>query len=178
MSLICSSYFRFIDLKKIIAFSSIIHLNTSLISISSLNNITLLIYFIFSLAHSLSSCLLFILIGFIIDKSYSRFIDSFYFINIILNWLLFFSILININFPGSINFITELLSLISIISIVYFINLFILLFSFLESFIWFIIFNRKIPFHSCFSLYFIHFFLSLFIIKLSYFLGLFVIFIK
>lgn len=150
--LINYSFFRFIDLKKIIAFSSIIHLNTILTSLSSSNTIGLLSLFTILLSHSLSSIGLFFIIGLIIDKTYLRYIDSFYLIGIIIILIYFFTLLMNLNFPGSINFITELLILIAIYSIIYFIIPFLLLFSFIESFIYFIDINKKIPFHSCFSL--------------------------
>jgi len=175
LSFISFSFYRFIDLKKIIAFSSIIHLNIILIAISSLNSIGLLSLFFILLSHSLSSIGLFFIIGYIIDRTYSRCIDSFYFVFIIIMVLFLCILLINLNFPGSFNFITELTTLTAIYSICIYIILVLLTLSFLESFILFIILNKKIPFHSYFSLFISLYFFNIIIIGLSYGLGFTVI---
>lgn len=55
--------------------------------------------------------------GLLINKTYSRYIDSIFMLDLILRAILILFILANLNVPGSINFIGEILSLISILSI-------------------------------------------------------------
>lgn len=117
--IITVSLFRYFDLKKIIALSSIIHLNTAFISLFSLSTIGLLGSIIISLSHSITSIALFLFTGLLINKSCSRYIESINFIYIGLRVILFLIILSNLSFPGSINFIAELINLISLYSIHY-----------------------------------------------------------
>jgi len=58
--IVSCSCFRFFDLKKIIAFSSILHLNLTLVSIYSLNSIGVLSGIITSISHGFSSVGLFL----------------------------------------------------------------------------------------------------------------------
>jgi formate hydrogenlyase subunit 3/multisubunit Na+/H+ antiporter MnhD subunit len=58
-----SSCFRYYDLKKIIAFSSIIHPNLSLVSISSMNSSSILSSIFISVSHGLSSISLSLIAG-------------------------------------------------------------------------------------------------------------------
>jgi len=131
--IITCSCFRYFDLKKIIAFSSILHLNLVLISMLSFNSCGLLSGIFISFSHSFSSISLFLFIGLIINKTYSRYIDSIFMLDIIIRALLMLFILSNLNVPGSINFIGELLSFISIFSIDTFYVIFFLFTSFLNS---------------------------------------------
>jgi NADH:ubiquinone oxidoreductase subunit 4 (subunit M) len=131
--IIASSCFRYFDLKKIIAFSSILHLNLVLVSLLSFNSCGLLSGMFISLSHSFSSIALFLLAGLLINKTYSRYIDSIFMLDLILRVLLVLFLLANLNVPGSINFIGELLSLISIISIDTLFIIFFLFTSFLSS---------------------------------------------
>ena len=117
--IITFSLFRYFDLKKIIALSSIIHLNTGLISLFSLSTIGLISTITISLSHSLSSIALFLFTGLIINKSSSRYIESINFISFTLRVLLLFILLSNLSFPGSINFISELSTIIALYSIDY-----------------------------------------------------------
>jgi NADH:ubiquinone oxidoreductase subunit 4 (subunit M) len=71
------------------------------------------------LSHSFSSIALFLLIGLIINKTYSRYIDSIYFLSLSYRIFLFIFILANLSIPGSLNFIGELLAFISVLSIDY-----------------------------------------------------------
>ena len=122
-------------IKKIIAFSSIIHLNIALITIYSLNYSGILCSIIISLSHSLSSISLSLLTGLLINKTYSRYLDSFFFINFILRGILLLFILGNLSFPGSINFIPELIASIAIYSIDYLLMLLFLFISFISTLI-------------------------------------------
>ena len=131
--IITFSCFRYFDLKKIIAFSSILHLNLVLISCLSSNSCGLLSGIFMSFSHSFSSIALFLLAGLLINKTYSRYIDSIFMLDLILRLILVLSILANLNVPGSINFIGEILSSISILSIDIFYLTFFLFISFLSS---------------------------------------------
>ena len=117
--IITCSLFRYFDLKKLIALSSIIHLNTALISLFSLSSTGLFATIIISLSHSFSSIALFLFTGLLINKSSSRYLESISFISIALRVILLFIILANLSFPGSINFISELLTLLALYSIDY-----------------------------------------------------------
>lgn len=174
----CSSY-RYYDLKKMIAFSSILHLNFSFVSILCINGIGVLCGIITSIAHSLSSSSLFFLVGNIINKTYSRYWDSFLFIDWITRLLLLFFILGNLSFAISLNFVGEIFALIGLFSIDYLWLIFYLLSCFLSTFFWFLIMNRKLPYHSCYSsLNYIEFLVLCWLLIINYFCGvLFVLFI-
>ena len=103
--LVSCSCFRYFDLKKIIAFSSILHLNLSLISLFSLNSLAILAGIIICISHSFSSLSLFLIISIIYYKSYSRYLDTLFFIDYIGRNILILYLLANISFPGSLNFI-------------------------------------------------------------------------
>ena len=138
--IVIHSCFRYFDQKKLIALSSIIHLNLALISLLTLSSFSFIISLLVSLSHSLSSISLFLFSGLLINKSYSRYVDSLFFIPSLLRGILLLIILGNISFPGSINFITELLLLINAISIDYLLFIFIhyLVFGFLFLFIYYV----------------------------------------
>jgi len=131
--IINSSYFRYYDLKKIIALSSILHLNLTFQSMLSLNSSGIYCAIVISLSHSLSSIGLFLFMGLLMNKSYTRLCDAFFFISSILRVLLLFFLLANNSFPGSINFIGEIFALLSIISIDVLFSLFFLFLSFLST---------------------------------------------
>ena len=115
---IMCSFFRFVvDLKKIIAFSSIVHLNLTFAALITLNNSGILTAIITSFAHGLSSVALFLFIGSIITRTYSRNIDSLFFMDYNSRVILLFLLLFNLSFPATLNFIGELLAIISLISI-------------------------------------------------------------
>ena len=67
--------FRCFDIKKIIGFSSILHLNFILVIIFLINYFSLLSGIITSLSHGFCSVGLFLISGILINKSYSRYID-------------------------------------------------------------------------------------------------------
>ena len=92
------SVYRSFDLKKMIAFSSILHLNLSLASIVSMNGIGVICGIVTSIAHSFSSSSLFLFAGLVINKTYSRYWDSFFSIDQITRLLLLFFILGNLSF--------------------------------------------------------------------------------
>ena len=97
------------------AFSSILHLNLTLVSIYSLNSIGVLSGIITSISHGFSSVGLFLFAGLLINKTYSRYLDSFFFIDSIFREVLIFFLLANLSFPGSFNLVSEILALINIV---------------------------------------------------------------
>lgn len=109
------------------------HLNSGFISLFSLSNIGLISCFILSISHSMSSISLFLFTGLIINKSKSRYIESINFLCFTLRILLLLIILSNLSFPGSINFISELSTLIALYSIDYLLLLIILFISLLST---------------------------------------------
>ena len=125
-------YYRYFDLKKIIALSSILHLNLTFYSLLSLNSIGIFCAIIIPLAHSLSPIGPALFTGLLINKTNTRLLDSLFFISSILRLLLSFFLLANNSFPGSINPTGEIPALISIISIDALFSLFILFVSFLS----------------------------------------------
>jgi NADH:ubiquinone oxidoreductase subunit 4 (subunit M) len=115
-------------------------------------------------------------VGSLISRTYSRLLDSLWFLNGIYRGLFLFFILFNISFPGSFNFVGELLSIIAIVSIDYIFALFVLLSAFLSSLLWLLILNRKLPYHSFyFSFNYIEFFVFLFLILVVVFAGIYFI---
>jgi len=138
------SCFRYFDLKKIITFSSILHLNISLISILCFNNLGLCSGIVISFSHGLSSVSLFIWTGLIINKTYSRYLDFFNFINTQCRTLLLFFLLANCSVPLSINFIGEILSVVAIGSIDLLVCFIVLFNNYISTIFWYVIFNRKL----------------------------------
>jgi NADH:ubiquinone oxidoreductase subunit 4 (subunit M) len=133
---------RLVDFKKIIALSSIVHLNFSLIGLFSASIMAYFLLIINSVAHGFSAFLLFMLFGYIIYKSYTRFIDSLYFLSTGFRALVFASFLINISFPLSFNFIVELITLALLLSVSLSLASAFAVISFVAMFFYFLIYNR------------------------------------
>ena len=107
--------FSQIDIKKIIAYSSIAHMNFSLFGMFSFSILGLSGMFYLMLGHALTSGALFWGIGVLYDRYKTRLI--FYYGSIVLfmpifSILYFIFILSNFGFPGTSNFVGELLILI------------------------------------------------------------------
>jgi NADH:ubiquinone oxidoreductase subunit 4 (subunit M) len=99
-----------IDMKKIIAYSSISHMNYSLIGLFSGNIIAMLGSAFMMFGHAIVSSALFISIGSLYDRFKSRVI--FYYSAIVLlmpvfTSMFFIFILSNFGFPGTVNFVGE-----------------------------------------------------------------------
>jgi NADH-quinone oxidoreductase subunit M len=99
-----------IDLKKVIAYSSVSHMNYSLIGLFSGNLIAMLGATFMMFGHAIVSSALFISIGVIYDRYKSRII--FYYSGLVLLMPIFVSmffifILANFGLPGTINFVGE-----------------------------------------------------------------------
>jgi len=99
-----------IDMKKIIAYSSISHMNFSLIGLFSMNLIGLMGSFFMLFGHAIVSSALFICIGILYDRYKTR--SILYFGGLVLLMPLFISfffifILGNFSLPGTVNFVGE-----------------------------------------------------------------------
>jgi len=116
----CFSAFSLIDIKQIIAYSSIAHMNTDLIGLFS-NDINGIIGSIFyGISHGIISSALFLLIGLLYDRFHTRIIKYYRGLTLILPTyisFLFFFAFSNISFPGTAGFIGELLIYIGAFSI-------------------------------------------------------------
>lgn len=117
-----------VDMKKIIAYSSISHMNFSLIGLFCSNVISIVGSFFMMFAHAIVSSALFCSIGVLYDRYKTRLL--FYYGGIVILMPLFctfffFFILGNFGMPGTINFVGEFLLFIGI----FFFNNFIIFFS-------------------------------------------------
>jgi NADH:ubiquinone oxidoreductase subunit 4 (subunit M) len=104
-----------IDIKKIIAYSSIAHMNFSLLGLFSNTLLGLAGLYFIMIGHAITSGALFLSIGILYDRYKTRLL--FYYSNLVLFMpitaiIMFILILSNIAFPGTINFVGELLIII------------------------------------------------------------------
>ena len=136
---------RQLDLKRIIAYSSIIHMNLALVGLITINFYSLIGSVYILISHGLVSSGLFICVGFLYERYHQRVILYYKGIITIMpiyGTLFFLFILANASLPGMSSFISELLTLYGIFEynkaliILTFISLF------LSSIINFIIFNK------------------------------------
>jgi proton-translocating NADH-quinone oxidoreductase chain M len=105
---------RQIDLKKIIAYSSIAHMNLCTIGIFSLNYQGIQGSIFLMLGHGVVSSALFFLVGMLYDRYYTKFLR--YYGGLVITMPIFASIffffsMANLGFPGTCNFIGEFLIL-------------------------------------------------------------------
>ena len=122
------STIRQIDIKRIIAYSSIAHMNIMVLGLFSFNThgIDGAIYLM--LAHGIVSSGLFFCVGFLYDRSHSRLLRYFGGLATVMPFLSIFFFLFtlaNMGFPGTSNFVGELLVFIAMFDK----NIFILIFS-------------------------------------------------
>lgn len=134
MGLIYGSFLALsqLDLKKIIAYSSVAHMNLSIIGIFSLNTSGLIGSCLISVGHGFVSTSLFFLIGCLYDRYHTRLIDYYGgLINLmpIFSIFFFYFSLSNFAFPITLNFIGEVLIIFSISQSNYIILFFVLLYS-------------------------------------------------
>jgi len=175
--IVSSAYFRYYDLKKTIALSSIQHLNLVSYSVISLNSSGLLCSIIIALSHSLSSIGLSLYVGIPINKTNTRLLDAVFFMSSISRLLLSFLLLASNSFPSSINYVGEIFTLISIISIDVLFTLYFLLISPLSTLFWFIVTNRKTPYYSSHYRYCSLYYLLLWWLLIGiYLMGIYVMF--
>lgn len=108
--------FSQVDIKKIIAYSSIAHMNFSLIGLFSQSLSGLMGVFILMLGHAITSGALFLGIGVLYDRYKTRII--FYYGSLaifmpVFSIVYFFFVLSNFGFPGTVNFVGEFLILVA-----------------------------------------------------------------
>lgn len=109
---------RQIDLKKIIAYSSVAHMNLGVIGIFSLTYQGLQGSLFLLLSHGLVSAALFFLVGMLYDRYYTKLLKYYGGLVIkmpIFSTMFFFFSISNLAFPGTSNFISELLILIGLV---------------------------------------------------------------
>lgn len=103
---------RQIDLKRIIAYSSIAHMNVSILGLFVLNIYSVVGSIFLMIGHGIISAALFFLIGIIYDRFKTRLVKYYSgIVQIMPLFSMFFFIFIlgNISFPGTCNFIGEIL---------------------------------------------------------------------
>lgn len=114
MSIIFSSLaiLRQIDMKKIIAYSSIGHMNFMLLGMFSLTYEGIMSSIMLMLSHGITSSALFILIGILYDRYHSRLLHYFGGLVLTMPYFVFFFVFFNLSnfgFPGTSNFVGEFL---------------------------------------------------------------------
>jgi len=107
-----------VDLKKLIAYSSVAHMNLVVLGVFSLNLQGIQGSLFLMIAHGLVSSGLFFLVGFLYDRHHTRAIS--YYSGLaqtmpIFTTLLFLFVLANVSFPLTANFVGEILLLAGII---------------------------------------------------------------
>jgi NADH:ubiquinone oxidoreductase subunit 4 (subunit M) len=124
-----------IDMKKMIAYSSVSHMSLCLLGVLSLNIYGLLGSFLLAIGHGFVSSALFFLVGVLYDRYHTRILDYYSGINGILpifSFFFFIFIISNFGFPISINFVAEFLILLGIGKINIIILCFLLIYSVLS----------------------------------------------
>ena len=138
---------RQIDIKKIIAYSSIVHMNFALLGLFAFNFQAISGSIFLMLSHGIVSSGLFLCVGFLYDRYHSRIL---YYYNGLIFYMplfatsFFFFLLGNMGFPGTCGFIGEFLIMLGVFQInpfVVFLGGFSLIFSGIYS-IW--LFNRLV----------------------------------
>lgn len=115
-----------IDIKRIIAYSSVAHMNIALVSLCTLTKVGSIAAVFIMLSHGLISSALFFLVGFLYNRFHQR--TVFYYGGLatvmpVFTIFFFFFSLANIAFPLTSGFISEFLCLLSIININYFLGI-------------------------------------------------------
>jgi NADH-quinone oxidoreductase subunit M len=121
ISIILSSFtvIRQIDLKRIIAYSSIAHMNFLVCAIFVKDLLALTGSLLLQIAHGLSSSALFLTIGFLYDRYKSRNIYYYRGLVTIMPFFCFFFFvfsLANLGFPGTVNFVAEILIFLGLVA--------------------------------------------------------------
>lgn len=144
----CFSALRQLDFKKIIAYSSVVHMHLVLFSLFSFNLFGLLGSILLMLSHGLTSAGLFFCLGFLYDRLGTRnilYIKGVFLDAPLYSIFFFLFILSNISFPGSLNFISELICLMGIFLMFKSLNIvFIFLGLILNTYYNFLLFNRLV----------------------------------
>lgn len=110
---------RQIDLKKIIAYSSVVHMNFSLLGIFSLSIQGIVGSIILMVSHGFVSSGLFLSVGVLYDRYHTRILKYFGGFNYfypLMSIVFLILTLGNISFPGTISFLGEILILLSVLN--------------------------------------------------------------
>lgn len=129
--LILSSFYLLyqIDLKRFVAFSSIIHMNFSMISLLSLTEEGMIGFVLSMFSHGLTAAGLFFSVGLLYERFGSRNLTHFGGLVILLpkfTFFFFFFLLCNASFPGTLNFMGEVISFFGIQEKGFFLSFFLL----------------------------------------------------
>jgi len=111
------------DLKKIIAYSSISHMNYAVLSITLIDHSSLISSVNYMIAHAFSSTALFFCIGLIYDKTNTRELlklNNLININPVLAGFFFLFNIVNIGFPFTYSFFAEITILFKLIQLNFF----------------------------------------------------------
>lgn len=114
------STLRQVDLKKIVAYSSIAHISLVTLTIFSLGEISVSSSTFMILAHGIVSPALFLLVGFLYDRTHTKLLLYFTGLGIqmpVISCILFIVSLANLSFPLFANFIAEILCLVSVYAV-------------------------------------------------------------
>lgn len=123
----CLSAFVQLDIKKIIAFSSVSHMNFGMFGLFSKNLIGFIGCFYLMIGHAIVASILFFFIGILYDRYKTRILLYYGGLFLVMPlWSLFFflAILANFGLPGTINFVGEFMVLLSIFKINFIITFF------------------------------------------------------
>lgn len=109
--------FRQLDLKKFIAYSSVVHMNLTVVAIFTSSQVAILGAYFSMLVHSVVASLLFFLAGLIYDRYHTRMIPSLATLSSrtpVLATFLYTALLANVGFPLTANFVAEACMLLGI----------------------------------------------------------------
>ncbi len=130
----CLAALSLIDLKQIIAYSSIGHMNVSIIGLFSNDLNGLIGCYLYTIAHGFVSAGLFLLVGFLYNRYHTRTLKYYRGLVLILPiyiLFLFLFILVNFSFHGSLGFLAEMFIYFSSLTLSPFVLLFVSLVSIL-----------------------------------------------
>lgn len=173
-----------LDIKKIIAYSSVSHMNFAILGLFSLSYEGIMGAITLFLSHGFTSAALFFLVGALYRRFNTRLIKYYSGVSLIMPIFTFFFVFFsfsNIGFPGTLNFISEFLIFFSLVGSTFsLLTVFFLLISFVLSVVYSIwTFNRisfgtfsgyliksqdlnKVEFYLLFILFFFNFFFGIF----------------
>jgi len=120
-----------VDIKKIVAYSSVSHMNFAVLSIFTLTPEGIMGGLILLLAHGFTSAALFYLVGIFYRRFHTRLLKYYSGLVLIMPFFavfFFIFLLTNIGFPGTLNFVGELLIFFSVLNSSY--GLYVLFFTF------------------------------------------------
>jgi NADH:ubiquinone oxidoreductase subunit 4 (subunit M) len=114
----CISAFSLIDLKQVIAYSSIAHMNVGILGLISNSIYGIVGNYIYGISHGLISTGCFILVGILYERFHTRTIKYYRGLAIVFPLFSLFYLLFslaNISFPGTSGFLSEILIYLSLI---------------------------------------------------------------